>query len=98
MTFIQIIDYETDRFSEIEVLLDEWRDSSEGRRYALSSVTTKDRDRDGRYLTIVEFPDYATAMANSSLPETTAFAERMLALCTAAPTFLNLDEVRREKI
>lgn len=98
MTFIQIIDYETERFSEIEALLDEWRESSEGRRTVLSSVTTKDRDREGHYLTIVEFPDYATAMANSDLPETSAFAERMFALCSATPTFLNLDEVRREKL
>ena len=97
MTFIQIIDYETDRFSELEALLDEWKDTSEGRRTVLSSVTTRDRDRANHYLTIVEFPDYDTAMANSTLPETTAFAERMFALCSAPPTFLNLDEVRREK-
>lgn len=97
MTFIQIIDYATDRGSEIEALLDEWRDATEGRRSTASSITCRDRDRSDHYVTIVEFPDYDVAMTNSALPETQRFAERMAALCKGQPTFVNLDEIRRDK-
>ena len=97
MTFIQVIDFDSERAAEIEALIDEWRDSTEGRRSTTSAVTCRDRDRLNHYVTIVEFPDYDSAMANSALPETQAFAERMAALCTAPPTFLNLDEIRRDK-
>lgn len=97
MTFIQVIDYQTDRGSEIEALLDEWRDSTEGRRSTANSVTSRDREHPDHYVTIVEFPSYEEAMENSSLPETQQFASRMAALCTGAPQFVNLDEIRRDK-
>ena len=97
MTFIQVIDYETDRGEEIEGWLDEWRAATEGRRSTASSVTCRDRDRPDHYLTIVEFPTYEQAMENSSLPETGQFAERMAELCKSGPTFVNLDEIRRDE-
>lgn len=96
MTFIQVIDYETDRGGEIEGLLDEWRTATEGRRSTVSAVTCRDRDRPDHYLTIVEFPSFEEAMENSSLPETGRFAERMAALCKGEPKFVNLDEIRRD--
>ena len=43
---------------------------------------------------IVEFPSYEEAMANSSLPETGAFAERLAQLCDGPPSFRNLDVCR----
>ena len=97
MTFIQVIDYETDRGDEIEGLLDEWRASTEGRRSTGSAVTCRDRDRPDHYMTIVEFPSYEVAMENSNLPETGQFAARMAALCKGEPTFVNLDEIRRDE-
>lgn len=97
MTFIQVIDYESDRSEEIEALLDEWRDATEGRRATGSSTTCRDRDRPDHYVTIVEFPSYEVAMENSNLPETGAFAAKMGALCKGEPTFVNLDVVRRDE-
>lgn len=97
MTFIQVIEYDTDRGSEVEALLDEWRDGTEGRRSTASAVTGRDRERGEHYLTIVEFPSYEAAMENSSLPETQRFAARMAELCTGTPRFVNLDEIRRDK-
>ena len=96
-TFIQIIDYHTDRGDEMEKLLDEWRASTEGRRTTASAITTRDREDDTHYVTFVEFPSYDEAMANNDLPETQKFAARMAELCTDAPKFLNLDEIRRDK-
>jgi quinol monooxygenase YgiN len=96
-TFIQIIDYRTSKGEEIEKLLDEWRDSTEGRRGTASAVTCRDREDDGHYLTIVEFPSHEEAMRNNELPETRDFAARMTALCDGQPRYLNLDEVRRDK-
>ena len=97
MTFIQVIDYESDRGEEIEALVEEWRAATEGRRSTSSSVTCRDRDRPDHYMTIVEFPSYEVAMENSNLPETGAFAARMTALCKGEPTFVNLDEIRRDE-
>ena len=40
---------------------------------------------------IVEFPSYEDAMANSELPETAAFAEKLRGLCDSPMRFRNLD-------
>ena len=47
---------------------------------------------------VVEFPSYQEAMANSALPETTAFAQKLPALCSSGPTFRNLDLVRVDEL
>jgi hypothetical protein len=38
------------------------------------------------------------AAANSTLPETAAFAERLSALCVSGPMFRNLDVVRADEL
>ena len=48
------------------------------------------------YVQIVEFPSYEDAMANSELPETSAFAKQLTELCDKPIAFRNLD-VRRSK-
>jgi quinol monooxygenase YgiN len=97
MAFIQVIDFESDRGDELQRLMDEWRDATEGRRSTISVSTCQDRDRRDHYVTIVEFPSYEQAMENSSLPETQDFSARMAALCKGDPRFVNLDEIRRDK-
>lgn len=97
MTFIQLIEFESDRDAEIETLINDWRDATEGRRSTASAVVGRDRDHPDRYVTIVEFPSYEEAMANSNLPETQKMAARMAELCKGAPRFVNLDEIRRDK-
>ena len=39
----------------------------------------------------MEFPSYEEAMANSDLPETASFAERLGHLCDGPVLFRNLD-------
>ena len=57
-------------------------------------MLSADRDKANTYVQVVEFPSYEEAMANSNLPETSEFAERLNKLCDGPPSFRNLD-VRR---
>jgi hypothetical protein len=95
MTFIQIIEYTTDRFDEMQALGEQMRQTYAADAKFTALTMTKDRDAQNRYVTIVEFPSYEEAMANSSAPETQEFAAQMQQLSTSAPRFLNLDVVRR---
>ncbi|HEY1988588.1 MAG TPA: hypothetical protein VGG43_03925 [Acidimicrobiales bacterium] len=91
MAFVQIIELTTTRPDEVEALAAEWQAQTEGRRTAQRGTFTQDRDRPNTYLQIVEFPSFEEAMANSELPETAAFAERLTALCDGPMVFRNLD-------
>ncbi|MEV7393640.1 MULTISPECIES: hypothetical protein [unclassified Streptomyces] len=94
MTFVQIIDFETDRIDEMRALAEsmdsQFADSENGpaRRLIL-----RDRSRPGHYLGVIEFDSYEEAMQNSNAPGTTKFAEQMAALCTRPPSFTDCDVV-----
>lgn len=94
MAFVQIMEFTTNHQDEIQSLMDEWVAKTEGKRRARHSTVTADRDQPGVYVQIVEFPSYEEAMANSNLPETREFAERLAKLSDHPPRFRNL-EVRR---
>jgi len=96
MTFVQIIEITTSRLGEVEALMAEWITKTEGKRSASRSLLTQDRDRPSTYVQIVEFPSYEEAMANSDLPETGDFAERLIVLCDGPPSFRNLDLLRED--
>jgi len=98
MPFVQIIDLTTSRPDEVAALVSEWRAQTTGRRTAQRGTFTKDRDRPDTYVQIVEFPSYEDAKANSDLPETAAFAERLARLCDGPMTFRNLDVLRVEEM
>ncbi len=59
---------------------------------------TQDRERPNTYLQIVAFPSYESAMANSELPETATFAERLSQLCDGPMLFRSLDVRRTEEM
>jgi hypothetical protein len=94
MEFIQVIEFTTSRFDEVEALMNEWVAKTEGKRKARRSTVTADREKPDTYVEMVEFPSYEDAMVNSDLPETGEFAEKMAALCNGPAIFRNLD-VRR---
>jgi hypothetical protein len=94
MSFIQIIEYETDRPDEMWALGDSQIAQMGEAPKGFRLTVTQDRDNPGAFVTIVEFPSYEAAMANSELPETGEFARQMAALCSGAPRFRNL-EVKR---
>jgi quinol monooxygenase YgiN len=91
VSFIQIIEFTTSRADELDALLDEWLERTEGKRTATRGVQARDRDQPNRYVQIVEFPSFEEAMANSELPETAEVAARLAELCDGPPTFRNLD-------
>jgi len=91
MGFIQIIELTTTKPDEVEALVSEWREATPNLRKARRGTLTQDRDKPHTYLQIVEFESYEDAMANSSLPETSAFAEKVAKLCDAPAIFRNLD-------
>lgn len=94
MTFVQIIDCETDKLDDLNRLMDTWVERTEGRRGATHSIVGRDRDDRSHVVEIVEFPSYEAAMRNSALPETNRVFEEMVALCDKPPTFTDLDVVR----
>jgi hypothetical protein len=98
MSFVQIIEISTSRLGEVEALLDEWVEKTEGKRSASRSVLTQDRDHPNTYVQVVEFPSYQEAMANSDLPETGELAQRLSALCDGPPAFRNLDVLREDRL
>ena len=90
--FIQIVEYTTSRPDEVRAVSETFRERRRSEPgAAVRGTVTADRDRPGVYLSIVEFPSYEDAMANSKRPDTQQFAQAMMALCDGPPRFLNLD-------
>ncbi|MQY10443.1 hypothetical protein SRB5_05510 [Streptomyces sp. RB5] len=93
MTFVQIIEYETDRPEEVNAVFDEWLKKTEGKRTVTRESHGRDREDSRHYVDIVEFPSYEQAMTNSNLPETQRTAQQLRDLCTGEPRFVDLDVV-----
>jgi steroid delta-isomerase-like uncharacterized protein len=97
MKFMQIIDYKTTRFDDMNAVLDKWVEQTKGKRTVGHAVMGKDRTDSNHYVEIVEFPSYEEAMKNSHLPETDKMFQEMVALCDGMPSFTDLDVVREEQ-
>ncbi len=93
MTFIQLVEGHTDRYDEMRALDQEWEEGTEGRRTARRAIMTRDRDNPRHFIVVAFFDSYESAMENSNMPETQAFAEKMMALVDGPPTFHNLDVI-----
>jgi quinol monooxygenase YgiN len=93
MAFIQIIEGHSSRTDEMQSLVEELESRTEGRSTVRRSIRTQDRDDPSRFVVIVFFDSYESAMENSNLPETDEFSKRMAELVDGAPTFQNLDVV-----
>lgn len=93
MGFVQIIEFRTSKIDEMREVGDQWETAAASDRKARRRVMTEDRDSPGRYLNIVFFDSYEDAMANSDLPVTQEFSQKMMALADGPPTFYNLDVV-----
>lgn len=93
MSFVQIVEFRTSQLDEMRRISDEWEASAGADSQARRRVVCADRDHPGRYLSIVFFDSYESAMENSSLPVTQEFSSRMMALSEEPPTFHNLDVI-----
>jgi hypothetical protein len=91
MSFIQIVDYETDRPEEIDSAMRAGMQEMGGSGAFTRLEHTQDHDNPRHYMTIVEFPSYEAAMANSGKPETDQMARQLASMCTSGPHYRNLD-------
>ncbi len=91
MSFIQIIEYQSSRFAEIQALVEKYRANDSSDTAPVRGSVTADRDRPNTYVSIIEFESYETAMKNSERPETGELSKQMAELCDAPPKFYNLD-------
>ena len=92
--FVQIIQYKTSKYDEMQKLIDKFRDDTAGKRTTTRGMACRDRDNAGTFMNIIEFPSYEAAMKNNELPETQAVAAEMQKLADGPPTFYNLDVER----
>ncbi len=77
MGFLQIITFGTDRFDEFDrARARSGSASTAGKRTSVGAQLFADRDRPGHYVALDWFDSYESAMVNSRLPETDAFARR----------------------
>lgn len=93
MTFIQIIEGRTSRYDELKALTQEFRDRFGSESTVRRSIETQDRDDPSRFMVVVFFDSYESAMENSNRPETDEFSKKMSELVDGPPTFHNLDVV-----
>ena len=93
MSFIQIIQFQTDRMEEGRKHVDEYLAATEGRRTVQRSILCQERDKPDHYVNIVFFDSYEDAMKNSEMPETSALAAKLGELSTGPQMFSNLEVV-----
>jgi len=98
MKFVQLIEFKTSDIAAFNRTLDEWLAKTGGVRTPTRAIQGRDRDNDGSYIHIVEFPSYEAAMENSNRPETAEFAAQLAKLCDRPPSFRNLDITREEEM
>lgn len=93
MAFIQIVEARTSNVDALRALDAEWEQATAGKRTARRSLVTRDRNDPDRYLIIVFFDSYESAMENSNLPETREFAAKWAALVEGPMSFNDLDVI-----
>jgi hypothetical protein len=93
MDFVQILEFKTSKFDEIDAMLQEYRSKREaaGAPLPVEVLQCKDRDQPDTYVSVIRFSSYEAAMENSNHPDTAAMAARFAELCDSPPTFRNLD-------
>ena len=89
--FVQLIEFDTDRITEWDAIVDRWAAAIGAQRTVRWSLVGADRDRPGRHVAVVEFPGYGEAMANSGHPATAAFLKELQSISSSEPQFRNLD-------
>ena len=93
MTFVQIVEFSTTDIEHARELNEEWEKATEGKRTARRQILASDRNNPGHHMAIVFFDSYESAMENSQLPETQAFARGLAAVSDGEPAFHDLDVI-----
>ena len=95
MSFVQVIEYESDRPDEVRELTEEWAREHPAPGPARMTLA-EDRERPGHFVMVAEFDSYDQAMAHSAQPETDKYASRMRRLAKGEPRFVNLEVAQLE--
>jgi quinol monooxygenase YgiN len=98
MAFVQIIEFRTADLDGVRKVDEEWKQATTGKRLARRQIVARDRNDPGRYLALVFFDSYESAMENSQLPETQAFAAKYSSAVDGQPVFHDLDVVADEQL
>lgn len=93
-TFVQILEFPTDRIEEFDDIVDDWMSEIGADRTAQWFVLAADRDRPGRYVEVIGFPSHEAAMRNSEHPATARIAKRIGELAGGEMAFRDLDVIR----
>jgi hypothetical protein len=91
--FVQMIEFHAEDSRVMEPILQRWLTAIGAERTARWYITAADRNRQGTYIQLVEFPSHAAAVANSDHPATAQFAAELRAACSRDLTFRDLDVV-----
>jgi hypothetical protein len=90
--FVQIINFRTSDIDGVKKSGEEWEAATEGKRTVRRQIVAQDRNDPSRYVIMVFFDSYESAMENSQLPETQASAEKFADL-TEEVSFMDLDVI-----
>jgi hypothetical protein len=90
--FVQIINFRTSDIDGLKKSGEEWEAATEGKRTVRRQIVAQDRNDPSRYVIMVFFDSYESAMENSQLPETQASAEKFADL-TDEVSFMDLDVI-----
>lgn len=92
-SFVQLMEFTTDRIEEFDASAEEWMRDIGADRTAQWYVVAADRERPGTYVEVIGFPGYDAAMRSSEHPATARIAKRMGEMCEGDVVFRNLDVV-----
>jgi quinol monooxygenase YgiN len=98
MAFVQIIEFRAADLDAVRKVDEEWKQATAGKRTARRQIVTRDRNDPGRYLALVFFDSYESAMENSRLPETQAFAAKYGSVVDGQAAFHDLDVIADEQL
>lgn len=93
MSFVQIMEYTTERRAEMDDATAEWLADTEEVRTVRRRLLLRDRDNPARYLEVLFFDSFEDAMHNSGLPASALVSQRAAELTEHGLTFHNLDVV-----
>jgi hypothetical protein len=98
MTFAQIIEFRTTDIDAVRKIDEDWLQATEGKRTVRRQLLARDHCDPDRYFAFVFFDSYESAMQNSSLPETSATADRYRRATEGPPVFYDLDIVEDQDL
>jgi quinol monooxygenase YgiN len=93
MAFIQVIEFRTSKWDEVQALDRKWEADTEGKRTLRRSIVCRDRNEPNRHLVLAFFDSAEAAQVNSDLPETAEFAKRTGELIDGPMEFWDLDVI-----